>query len=138
MFKRGLIVSEYDQRDTEQLGDDTNQFAGVDIGKAVKFSGTTMVLCADGDEIVGVVESVEPYTNDGHSVGTVKKSGRAKVKNAGAGALAVGDLVVAAAQPALGTAGTAVKGGAPATYKWAVVWLETDGSVGSDVIIERV
>ena len=138
MFKRGLLVSEYDQRDTEQLGDDTKQFSDADKGKAVKYSDDTMVLCADGDDIVGFVETIEAYTSNGHSLGTVKKTGRVKVTNAGAGALSVGDLVVAAAQPALGTAGTAVKAGAPVTYKWAVVWLETDGSVSSDVIIERV
>lgn len=138
MFKRGLLVSEYDQRDTEQLGDATNQYSSNDIGKAVAYSGTTMELCADGAEIVGFVESKEPYTSNGHSVGTVKKSGRVKVTNTGATTLAVGDLVVAGAPVALGTAGSSVKVGAPTTYKWAVVWLETDGTTGTDVIVERV
>lgn len=138
VFNRGLLVSEYDQRDTEQLGDNTNQFAFADIGKPVKYAGIQMDLCVATDEIVGFMESHEPYTNDGHSIGTVKKSGRFRAEVVGT-TLVVGDLVLAAAQTALGTAGAAkVSVGAPVTYKWAVVWLDTDGSAGSTVVLERV
>lgn len=136
-FKRGLIVSEYDKRDPELLGDDTKQATMDDVGKAVKYNGTQVDVCADGDEILGFVETVEPYTQDGHSVGTVKKTGRVKATVSGI-TLAVGDLVVSAVQGAYGTAGSAVKQGAPAKYKWEVVWLEGDGSDGTQVILERV
>lgn len=140
--KRGILVSEYDQRDTELLGDDTKQYHINDVGKLVKYNGIQVDLCVAGDDIVGAVESVEPYTAEqGHSVGTVKKSGRVKVViGAGeVGTLAVGGLVVADAQTALGTVGLgAVKGGAPATWKWAVVWLLGDGTAGTEAYIERV
>ena len=138
---RGLLVSEYDQRDTEMLGAATDEFKYADVNKAVKYAGVQMDLAVAGDDIVGFVETLNATTSDLHSVGTVKKSGRVRVEvGVGeVGTLAVGDLIVADAQVALGTAGRAmVKGGAPAVYKWAVMWLDGDGTAGTTVVIERV
>lgn len=138
---RGILVSEYDQRDTELLGDATKEYVIADVGKLVVYNGVQMDLAATTNEIVGAVESVEPYTEQGHSVGTVKKSGRVKVVVGvtEVGNLAVGDLVVADVQPVLGAVGLgAVQSGVPTLHKWIVVWLFGDGSAGTNVIIERV
>ena len=138
---RGLLVSVYDQRDTEMLGDTTNEFAAADVNKPVVYAGVQMDLAVSTNEMVGFVEVIDPATSDGHSVGTVKKTGRVRVTiGAGeVGTLAEGGLVVADTQVALGTAGEAlVMGGAPVTYKWAVVWLDGDGTAGTTCVIERV
>lgn len=138
---RGLLVSEYDQRDTEMLGDNTDQFSIADKNKAVVYAGVQMDLATSGEEIAGFVETIEAATSDGHTVGTVKKTGRirATIGSGEAGTLAVGGLVVADTQVALGTAGEAqVIGGTPSTFKWMIVWLYGDGTAGTEVIIERV
>ncbi len=122
-----------------------------DLYKAVKLSGdSTYSLCADGDEIEGILVAVEPSTvNAGYGFGTVQKKERVLARNMGA-AIAVGAYVVAAAQPAVGTAigaestgqstgaqPTPVKSGTPATYKWRVVSLITSGATGGIILIER-
>lgn len=139
VFNRGLLVSEHDQRDTEQLGDNTGQFKGVDVGKAMVYNGIQMDLAASTNDIVGFLETVEAYTNNGHNIGTVKKSGRVRVEVVGT-TLAVGDFVFAAAQTALGTAGNGLVSVdiAPGNFKWVVVWLDTDGTAGTTVVIEKV
>ena len=135
---RGLLVSETDQRDTEMLGDATNQFGIKDVNKPVKYAGVQCDVCATSDEIVGFIEAIEAATSDGHTVGTVKKTGRMRVE-VGAGTLAVNDLVVAGTQAALGTSGKAIViSGIPTLYKWAVVWLDVDGTAGTTVVLERV
>lgn len=129
-----------------------------DLGKAVKLAGNNnYVVCSDGDDIEGVVLSVEPFTvNSGYGFGTVQTKERFVAKNSNAdnsnGPLAVGDFVVAAAQPAVGTAITAissgnqtgvkptpVKTGSGTNFKWRVIsLLGGTGAVNSSVLIERV
>lgn len=135
--------------------DANNKLVQADVGKPVKLAGAdNYVVCADGDEIEGFVSSVEPPTvNNGFSFGGVTKRGRFKVK--ASGALAVGDLVVAGAQAALGTAGQAVvkKGTdrvmsdgtaagveqSPNIHIWRVIsLLGGAGADGSEVLIEKV
>lgn len=140
---RGLQVSQFEQRDTEALGDATDQFSKNDINKAVVYNAEVMDLAAAGNDIVGFIETVEAFTVNGlHSCGTVKKSGRfiVEVGVGEVGNLAVNDLIVADTQIALNTAAKAmVKSGAPAVYKWAVMWLNGgDGSAGTTVTVERV
>lgn len=117
-----------------------------DIGKLMKLEAASVdanyVAVADGNDIEGFLISIEPVTvNNGFKFGSVQRNGRVWVKNAaGEDPLAVGDLVVAAAQPiAIGTAGlSSVKAGTPAVFNWRVIALATDGTAGTSVLIERV
>ncbi len=115
-----------------------------DLGKAVKLSTSqNYILAAQDDDIEGVVVAVNPATvNDGFSLGSVQRDRRiyAVVGANQAGALAVGAMVVADAQIALGTAGICqVKAGAGSIYLWRVVRHVTGtGVTGDKVIIERV
>ena len=86
------------------------KFTDSDIGKAVKMAtgapDSRVVLCADGDEIHAQLQTVEAsQTSAGFRVGTARFVGSPMFTaiNKGAGALAVGDEVVAAAQAAIGT-----------------------------------
>ena len=125
-----------------------------DIGKAVKLIGDSRYgVCADGDDIEGVLAAVAPHTvNSGYGFGSVQTKERIIAVNSGAGAIAVGAFVVAAAQPAVGTeialvttgaqTGTRpmpVKAGAGVSFKWRVVaLLGGAGAVGAPLLIERV
>jgi len=134
---RQLLIQPYTPDVTENLGDNTGQFSDQDIGKPVVYNGDQMDLAAATNEIVGFVQSVEPGTSLGHSIGSVRKQGRAKVIDE-AGTLAVGDLVVAGTAVALGTLGVAnVAAGAPATYKWVVLAV-TGAGAGRNALVERV
>jgi hypothetical protein len=103
--KRHLTVSPYTPDRVELIGNNTKQASSTDIGKAVKLSGNTVVVCADGDEIYGFISSVEAGSKDGYSIGSVVcDAGREVWANDLAGGLAVGDLVVSSTSVALGTA----------------------------------
>lgn len=96
---------------TVNLGTTSRLFKAADIGKAVKLIGPgTYDLCAAGDKIEGIVTSSEyettGATRGGLSIGGIGCSGYVEVVSAAA--LAWGDIVVAAAQPALGTPVTSV------------------------------
>jgi len=74
-----------------------------DIGKPVKLGATSEVaLCADGDQIMGFIASVEPQTVGGKKLVSVLTSGRVYVILSGASD--VGTLVEAAANTAAGVA----------------------------------
>lgn len=148
---------------TTHLGVDAtapNRLTDKDIGKAVKLGASdNYLLCADGNELEGVLLAVEPGTiDDGWAYGSVQKDGRLIAINKGAGAIAVGAYVVAAAQAAIGTknatggnnfdpcpqvkAGSAGTPGTdypvPATYKWRVIsLLGGAGAVDSAILIEK-
>lgn len=134
-----------------------------DLNKAVKLAGgNNYVVCADGDEIEGIVTSIEPHTvNDGYGFGSVLLHGSGvRVEATVVGTtLAVGDLVVAAAQAAVGTEQTlgkvTVKKGTaasqltsgtydytertPNTFIWRVIsLLGDDGAATKTVLIEGV
>lgn len=128
------------------LGDGSSTIfdSQTDLDKIVKLGGAdTYVLAASGDEIEGFVYSVEAFTvNEGYSFGTVQKNRRlvATVDAAQTPALAIGGLVVAGAQAAVGTAGGAVVlGGSPTTHKWRVISIVSGtGVAGDKVLIERI
>lgn len=129
---------------TEALGDNTGQFGTADIGMLVKLAANSCVPCADGDDIYGQVKSVESATvNDGYSYGSVKQSHRIQVKVGPnqVGNMAVGDLVVADAQPAFG-AGTGpvglAKTGTPTIHKWQCISVSGTGAAGDTAILEKV
>lgn len=120
-------------------------WATADIGKLVVLEASSLdanyKAITNGADIEAFIVSVEPVTvNSGFKFGSVQRNGRVWVKNADAGALAVGDFVVGAAQTvAVGTAGLSkVKKGAGVAFKWRVIALKVDGAVGDDVLIERV
>jgi len=119
-------------------------FAEADVGKAVKLAASqNYVPVAAGDDIEGLVNSVEPSTvNSGFSFGGVQIDRRAivEVGPTQAGALAIGALVVADTPVALGTAGYAtVQAGTPSLFNWRVLRHVTGtGVTGNLVLIERV
>lgn len=146
------------------LGVDANsKLNDNDIGKPLKLiASDTYGICGDGDEIEGLHVSMEPHTvNNGFSFGSVQTcylGDRIEAINKGAGAISVGQYVLAAAQAARNTknAGSLdtpkpyVKAGvannttgpvfqSPATYRWRVVsLLGGNGAVDSEILIERV
>ena len=74
-----------------------------DINKPVKISAAdTVALCADGDEIYGFIDSIDPTNEDGVRVVGVQKAGRKWVTMSGG--YAIGDVVEAAANTAVDTA----------------------------------
>lgn len=75
----------------------------LDVGKPVKVAaGDEVALCADGDQIYGFIQSVEPATVDGKKLVTVQTEGRLYVILSGASAL--NTIVEAAANTAAGVA----------------------------------
>jgi hypothetical protein len=113
-----------------------------DIGKCVKYAASSnAVVCSGSDEIQGFLVSVEPYTvNGGFGFGSIQRCGRRLAKvgaNQGQTPMAFGDLVVADAQAAVGTAQNypAVKTGTPASFKWRVIRVVSGTGVGGDVVL---
>lgn len=142
--KRQLLVSPYQPDRTERIGDNTGQAGMADIGKPVKLSGDTVVLCADGDEIYGFIASVEAFTEGGHSIGgVVCDVGREMIAVDEDGGLAVGNLVVASTPVAFGTAGIAnvkvAAGTEDGLHKWQVIGLEVSPSTaGKQVLLRKI
>ncbi len=100
-------VQPYVPARVERLGATTDnpKMSPKEVGKAVKLSGDTVVLCADGDEIYGFVESVEAGTQRGYAIGGVLcDPGAEMLAEDEAGTLAIGDLVVCGTPAAIGTA----------------------------------
>jgi len=111
-----------------------------DVGKPVKLSaGTTFALAVDGDDIEGIIYSVDTIYADGTIVGTVKRQPllRKRVINAGVTQLAIGDTVLASTQVAAGTEGQPqVKAGAGS---WRVIeLLDGTGLQTEELVIEKV
>ena len=125
--------------------DAANPLTANDIGKGVKLAANNnYVLCADGDEIEAILDSINPDTvNDGFAFGSVRKNGRstAVVTAAALGALPVGALVTVGVQAALGVAGGLVVDDdtAPTVHIWRVIsWMAGAGAVGDVVMIEKI
>lgn len=128
-----------------KLGPDANtKYSDKDKKKPVKAaSGGRYVMCADGDELDGFIDSVEAFTVQGHSFGGVARGNaglrvEAQVAAGVVTPLVFGDLVVAAAQLPVGTKGLPqVKKGTPSVHKYRVMRLTT-GAAGSVVLLEKV
>ena len=128
-YHRVMTIDPYRPARTELLGTNAGQASSSDVGKAVKLSGAGTVLCAEGDEIYGIVESVNVGTSNGYSVaGVLCNSGNEAYATDTGGNCVVGDLVVADDQAAFGTAvaatGAPVKkaaGTEPGIHRWIVV-----------------
>lgn len=146
-----------------------NQYDDKEVGKAVKLSGDSAhVLCAAGDPIEAVVNSVNLGLYDGFSIGGIVSTGYKEVTfdglqaTPGTGTVAVGDYVVCGTVTAKGTALTGPLKVCKATmqpgvteaaavgdvndmlkvalYAWRVVSLGAagTGAVGTTGVIERV
>ena len=138
-----------------------------EIGKLVKLVGDSQYnLCNAGDPIEGAIVSVESYTADDYSIGSVQTTSRLRVTLDGeqadpgaAATLAIGDYVVTGTVVAKGTKlsepprvckATVQPGATAANYGevgtmiknamfgWRIVSLEDTGAVGKFAVIERV
>lgn len=150
-FKRGLKVGVNDVKDGEAIGAADDKVGMGDLGKLVKLAANSFELCAADDLIDGQIESFREFTvNEGFPFGTVKKGLRLAVAVKAANTAAVGSLVVAEAQAALGdTTGLAdpyVKGlvkvaadqGATKS-RWRIYEILGDKTAANcKVIIERI
>lgn len=105
-FTKYQTITPYIPDRVESLGDNTGQFSDNDIGKAVKINtGGYLELCVSGDNIYGVVQSLNPATTGGHNVGGVACDiGREVYAQDEAGTLTRGAMVSAGTAVALGTA----------------------------------
>lgn len=129
------------------------QVVDADRGKAVKLSAdSTYAICAAGDEMEGVITSVENFTANGNAVVGIRTDGNkeAIITNAG---WAIRDYVVADAQAARGTLNDAnqfprpkvktLVGGivAASAFQWRVASIvpgNTLGAANAVVVLERV
>ena len=135
---------------TAKLGTAANQITDADVGKAVKLVGAgRFAVAADGNELEGNIQSIENYTAETYTVGTVRTGGFMEAILVGAAN--VGDYVICAAQAALGTKNDAMAFQRPKVkatadqaaatisalkFKWRIVdGATTDGSV---VTLQRV
>ena len=132
-----------------------NNLSDVDVNKLVKLSGeSTYNLAVAGDEIEGVITSVESATQNGWTIGGVSiEFDRMYVTfdglqgTPGVGAVAIGDYVVAGSITAKGTALSgypkvckATAAGTGLNHKLRVVSLGSagTGAVGTVGVIQRV
>lgn len=153
-FKFKPLVSE-DPMVTARLADGAaaDLLNDADVGKFVKLIGDSQYgLCAQGNEIEAVMNSVNTATQDGYAIGGIQREGRVKVTldglqaTPGVGVIAVGDYVVCgtvvARNTSLGTAYPkvckATGAGNTLNYKWRVVALDGTTAVGQTALIEEV
>lgn len=144
---------------TVRLGAGTgssNNLSDVDEGKFTKLVGESRHnLAVVGDDIEGVITSVESATSGGYSIGGVLRGRSGDMLNVtfdglqgtpGTGTLAIGDIVNVGTPVAKGTAQTTYPKVTKATtaanvvQKWRVVSLGTvgTGAVGTTGTIEKV
>ena len=155
-FKFGVILNQSTMV-TARLGDSTtpgtNMLADADKEKFLKLIGDSQYgLCAVGNEIEGVMNSVNVATQDGYATGGVQKDGRVTVvldglqATPGTGVIGVNDYVVAGTPVARGTAITeagprvckATAAPSDLVHKWRVVSLNGTNAVGQTALIEKV
>ena len=141
-----LVNSPHADVITAALGvDASNKMSDFEINKPVKLAAAdNYVLCSVGDEIEGFVVTTEAYTvNDGFSIGSVQRNKRVQAKIVTLGVV-VGDLVVAGAPSALGTADPLMlvkkaAGTEDKLYNWRVISIVTGtGAIGDTVLIEKI
>ena len=122
-----------------------------DKGKLVSLTADSeYALSAQGDQIEGCVVAIEPATQDGYTIGSVKTDDRMVaicdgIQADGTGSIAVGDYVVVGTVVAAGTALTVAgpkvcKEGTQTVqfFAWRVISLGVAGAVGDTCVIERV
>lgn len=153
------LVNPIDRIETARLGSGTgsaNFLSDKEVGKFAKLVAESRYnLCAAGDEIEGIISSIDTASQDGYSTGAVRREGRCEVTfdglqaTPGTGTVVVGDYVVCGTAVAKDTAlvfGTPAKvckatgAGTTLNHKWRVISLGTagTGAVGTAGLIERV
>lgn len=153
------LVDARDKVITARLGAGTgaaNWLTDKEVGKFVKqVAESRYDLCAVGDEIQGVISSIEVASQDNYTIGSVRQDGRKTVTfdglqgTPGTGAISIGDFVVCGTPVAkdtalvFGTPAKVCKATATApnlVYLWRVVSLGSagTGAVGTQGLIERV
>lgn len=154
-FKMGVVVNVISNIIVARLTQDgtkTNHLVDNDKGKLVNLTGDSEYqLSAVGAQIEGNLVAVEPATQDGYTIGSVKTNGRMVAicdglqATAGTGTIALGDYVVVGTPVAAGTALTATgskvcKATAQTVqfFSWRVISLGVAGAVGDTCVIERV
>lgn len=144
---------------TVRLGAGTgssNNLSDVDEGKFTKLVAESRHnLAAVGDDIEGVITSVESATSGGYSIGGVLRAASGDMLNVtfdglqgtpGTGTIAIGDIVNVGTPVAKGTPQTTYPKVCKATtaanviHKWRVVSLGIGGvgTVGGTGVIERI
>lgn len=143
---------------TAKLGAAGTYYTDAERGKAVKLIGDgNYGVCAAGDEIEGFVSSIENFTADNQTVGSVRvgPSGNKKEAFIATAGWAIGNYVVADAQAALGTYNDAAQFPRPRVkltadqvaatisalkFKWRIIAVLANavGAANSVVVIERV
>lgn len=129
-----------------ELKSGLGEYSDAEVFKAVKLgTASNFLLCEDGDELDGFIDNIDSGgTTDGYTFGGVARGNaglRVEVQvAAGAEKVNINDLVVAAAQLPVGTAGLAqVKGGAPERHLWRVMEISTGtGVAGDKIVIEKL
>jgi hypothetical protein len=133
----------------------TDNLTSVDSGKLVKLVAESRYdLCAAGNEIEGVVNSVELATTGGYTIAGLTDETKIFYAVAdglqatpGTGTIAIGDYCVAGTITAKGTALTsypkvckATGAGTTLNFKWRVVSLGTvgTGAVGTTIVLKKV
>ncbi len=113
-------VGEGDRREWKIVGSVTD----ADVGKPVKMSAGDgqVTVCSDGDAIYGFIDSVERGTDGGLVVVTILERGSCRVS--ASGTIALGDIVEAGANQAVGTKPTT----------WGVV--STKADVAADLAVD--
>lgn len=146
-----------DDISTVRLGAGNAEAQRVDfkeVGKLVKLAGESRYdLASVGNEIEGVIYSVELAPQNGYSIGSVATEGRLSVTldglqaTPGTGVIAIGDYVVSGTPVAKATALTgypkvckATAAGTALNFKWRVVSLGSvgTGAVGTVGVIEFI
>jgi len=134
---------------TDALGTSSGDCSSAtDIGKGVKLGASAYIALAAGNEIEGIINSVEPGTrNGGYSWGGIQTTGRA-LATVGANqtsTITVGGYVCSDTPVAFGTAGrvTVLDTGtgyvAPTKFLWRVIAIVSGtGVAGDTVLIERI
>ncbi len=141
---------------TARLGAQNAAWTDKEQGKFVKLAAESQYsLSAAGDDIDGIVTSVESAPSNGFSIGGVQRPVTGELMwatadglqaTAGTGTLAIGDIVNVGTVVAKDTANTRWAKVTKATTaanvitKWRVVSLGSagTGAVGTDIVIERV
>lgn len=132
---------------TCKLGSAAGQaYTSKDAKKAMKMGPVgNFFLAPDGSELEGFLDNVDGGPPmGGFPAGGVARPGQgirveAQVAAGVTTPLVFGDLVVAAAQLALGTPGLPqVKKGTPATWKYQVITVNGTGAAGDTVVLERL
>lgn len=158
-FKMSERINPYQAADTARLGAGTgsaNNLTDKEVGKFVKLAGASRYdLCAAGDDIEGFIESVESATQDGYTIGSVRRAKAGERKQVmldgaqatpGTGTIAVGDYLVVGTVVAKDTALSGAAKVCKATdqtvaknspYSWRLVEAAST-AVGTVGVMEKV